>query len=73
MRRRDFIAWTAATALWRVPARAQSKRHKIGWLVFGDPNLGPVDHSLKNALLEASIADGPLKSFIAMQTVEPIG
>jgi putative tryptophan/tyrosine transport system substrate-binding protein len=57
MRRRDFIAWTAATTLWRVPARAQSKRPKIGWLVFGDPNLGPVDRSLKNALLEASIAD----------------
>jgi putative ABC transport system substrate-binding protein len=31
---------------------------RIGWLVFGDAKLGPIDQSLKDALAQAGLVDG---------------
>jgi putative ABC transport system substrate-binding protein len=45
---------------WRlghVP-RAQKSLPRIGWLVFGDAKLGPIDQSLKDALAQAGLIDG---------------
>ena len=39
-------------------ARAQKSLPRIGWLVFGDAKLGPIDQSLKDALVQAGLVDG---------------
>jgi putative tryptophan/tyrosine transport system substrate-binding protein len=59
MRRRDFIAVVGgAVAAWPRAARAQKSLPRIGWLVFGDAKLGPIDQSLKDALAQAGLIDG---------------
>ena len=39
-------------------AAAQNRRFRIGWLVFGDAILDPVDRSLKDALAQRGLVDG---------------
>ena len=39
-------------------AAAQTRRFRIGWLVFGGTNLGPIDRSLQSALVERGLIDG---------------
>jgi putative tryptophan/tyrosine transport system substrate-binding protein len=59
MRRREFIAVVGgAVAAWPRAARAQKSLPRIGWLVFGDAKLGPIDQSLKDALAQAGMLDG---------------
>jgi putative ABC transport system substrate-binding protein len=59
MRRREFLAGIGGTAVvWPLAARAQKSMPRIGWLVFGDAKLGPVDQSLKDALTQAGLVDG---------------
>src|ERR1700704_1038145 len=59
MHRREFIAVLGgAVAVWPFAARAQKSLPRIGWLVFGDAKLGPVDQSLKDALAQAGLVDG---------------
>jgi putative ABC transport system substrate-binding protein len=55
MRRREFLmALLAAPA----SAAAQDRRFRIGWLVFGDPSLGPIDRSLRDSLPQRGLVDG---------------
>ena len=59
MQRREFIAVVGgAVAAWPRAARAQKSLPRIGWLVFGDAKLGPIDQSLKDALAQAGLIDG---------------
>jgi len=59
MQRREFIAVLGgAVAAWPRAARAQKSSPRIGWLVFGDAKLGPIDQSLKDALEQAGLIDG---------------
>jgi len=59
MKRREFIAVLGgAVAAWPLAARAQKSLPRIGWLVFGDAKLGPIDQSLKDALAQAGLIDG---------------
>ena len=59
MLRREFIAVLGgAVAAWPLAARAQKSLPRIGWLVFGDSKLGPIDQSLKDALAQAGLLDG---------------
>src|ERR1700751_1479392 len=59
MRRRDFFGdLGGAAAAWPLVARAQKSLPRIGWLVFGDAKLGPIDQSLKEALAQAGFVDG---------------
>jgi putative ABC transport system substrate-binding protein len=59
VKRREFIAVLGgAVAAWPLAAHAQKSSPKIGWLVFGDANLGPIDQSLKDALAQAGLVDG---------------
>jgi putative ABC transport system substrate-binding protein len=59
MQRREFIAVVGgAVAAWPRAARAQKSSPRIGWLVFGDAKLGPIDQSLKDALAQAGLIDG---------------
>jgi putative ABC transport system substrate-binding protein len=59
MQRREFIAVVGgAVAAWPLAARAQKSSPRIGWLVFGDAKLGPIDQSLKDALAQAGLLDG---------------
>ena len=60
MTRREFIALLGGTAAtWPLAARAQKSLPRIGWLVFGDAKkIGPVDQSLKDALVQAGLLDG---------------
>src|SRR3954453_18703954 len=59
MHRREFIAVLGgAVAAWPLASRAQKSLPRIGWLVFGDAHLGPIDQSLKDALAQAGLLDG---------------
>src|SRR3954467_15577028 len=59
MRRREFIAGIGGmAAVWPLAARAQKSMPRIGWLVYGDSKLGPIDQSLKDALAQAGLLDG---------------
>src|SRR6266481_5806714 len=59
MRRRDFITLLGRWAVaWPLAARAQKSAPRIGWLVFGDAKLGPIDQSLKDALAQRGLVDG---------------
>jgi putative ABC transport system substrate-binding protein len=59
MKRREFLALIAGAAVSRPsPLFAQKKVFRIGWLVFGDAYLGPIDKSLKDALAENGLVDG---------------
>src|ERR1700731_4289320 len=59
MQRREFISVVGgAVAAWPLAARAQKSSPRIGWLVFGDAKLGPIDQSLKDALAQAGLLDG---------------
>jgi putative ABC transport system substrate-binding protein len=59
VKRREFIAVLGGVlAAAPLAAHAQKSSPKIGWLVFGDANLGPIDQSLKDALAQAGLVDG---------------
>src|SRR5437868_13234617 len=59
MHRRKFIALVGGvTAVWPLASRSQKSSPRIGWLVFGDAKLGPIDQSLKDALAQAGLLDG---------------
>ena len=59
MKRREFITLIGgAAASWPLAARAQKSLPRIGWLVYGDAKLGPIDRSLKEALAQAGLVDG---------------
>jgi putative ABC transport system substrate-binding protein len=59
MRRREFIAGIVGTAAaWPLAARAQKSMPRIGWLVYGGAQLGPIDQSLKDAIAQAGLVDG---------------
>ena len=59
MKRRQFITLIGgAAASWPLTARAQKSLPRIGWLVYGDAKLGPIDQSLKDALTQAGLVDG---------------
>jgi putative ABC transport system substrate-binding protein len=59
MKRREFITlFGGAAASWPLAARAQKSLPRIGWLVYGDAKLGPIDQSLKEALAQAGLVDG---------------
>ncbi|MEA2882741.1 MAG: hypothetical protein QOH32_1997 [Bradyrhizobium sp.] len=59
MLRREFIAVVGgALAARPLAAHAQKSSPRIGWLVFGDTRLGPIDQSLKDALVQAGLVDG---------------
>ena len=59
MKRREFITLIGgAAASWPLAARAQKALPRIGWLVYGDAQLGPIDRSLKEALAQAGLVDG---------------
>src|SRR5438105_15843265 len=59
MQRPQFIAVRGgAVAAWPLAASAQKSLPRIGWLVFGDAKLGPIDQSLKDALAQAGLIDG---------------
>src|SRR5947208_5252782 len=58
MRRRKFMTLAGGVAAWPLAARAQKSLPRIGWLVFGDAKLGPIDQSLKDALAQAGLLDG---------------
>ncbi len=53
-RRKFLIALVAAPA----SAAAQHRRFRIGWLVFGNANLGPIDRSLRDSLPQHGLVDG---------------
>src|SRR3954465_13596690 len=53
-RRKFLIALLAAPA----SAAAQDRRFRIGWLVFGDASLGPIDRSLRDSLAQRGLVDG---------------
>jgi putative ABC transport system substrate-binding protein len=59
MRRREFLGVLGgAAAAWPGMSLAQKSLPRIGWLVYGDTKLGPIDQSLKDALIEAGLVDG---------------
>src|SRR4051794_37279065 len=59
MRRREFIAGIGGTvAVWPLAALAQKSTPRIGWLVYGDPKLGPIDQSLQDAIAQTGLVDG---------------
>jgi putative ABC transport system substrate-binding protein len=59
MLRREFIAVLGgALAARPLAAHAQKSLPRIGWLVFGDTRLGPIDQSFKDALVQAGLVDG---------------
>src|SRR5436190_18833036 len=59
MRRREFLGVLGgAAAVWPAISLAQKSLPRIGWLVYGDSKLGPIDQSLKDALIEAGLVDG---------------
>src|SRR3954451_7593662 len=60
MRRREFFAVLggAAAAIPLAPAAAQRRAVRIGWLVFGGATLGPIDQSLKDALVQRGLIEG---------------
>lgn len=59
MKRREFIALIAGAAVsFPLPILAQKSPARIGWLIYGDAALGPIDQSLKDALDQIGIIDG---------------
>jgi putative ABC transport system substrate-binding protein len=59
MLRREFIAVLGgAMAARPLAVHAQKSSPRIGWLVFGDAKLGPIDQSLKDALAQEGLVDG---------------
>jgi putative ABC transport system substrate-binding protein len=58
MLRRQFLGvMGGAVATWPLTARAQKSSPRIGWLIFGDAKLGPIDQSLIDALSERGLSD----------------
>jgi len=57
--RREFIGVVGGlvVAAWPFATRAQKTSFRIGWLVFGDSKLRPIDQSLQDALAQAGLLD----------------
>jgi putative ABC transport system substrate-binding protein len=53
--RRALVAALLAAPL---SARAQGRRYRIGWLVFGGATLGPIDRTLRSALAQQGWVEG---------------
>jgi putative ABC transport system substrate-binding protein len=50
-----------SAARWRLGHLLRVRRNRcpgLGWLVFGDAKLGPIDQSLKDALAQGGLVDG---------------
>ncbi|HZP68576.1 MAG TPA: ABC transporter substrate-binding protein [Pseudolabrys sp.] len=59
MKRRDFLSLAGGSVIaWPLAAIAQKRRPRIGWLVYGGTNLGPIDQSLKDALALIGLVEG---------------
>src|SRR5262245_20137052 len=60
MKRRVLITLLGGAAVWPLAARAQqlAKIRRIGWLVFGSAELGPVDKTLWDALAQRGFVHG---------------
>jgi putative tryptophan/tyrosine transport system substrate-binding protein len=60
MLRREFVTLIGGAAVaWPLAARAQrAKINRIGWLVFGTPELGPIDKTLRDALAQRGFVQG---------------
>jgi putative ABC transport system substrate-binding protein len=58
--RRQFITLLGGSAAaWPLAARAQrAKSNRIGWLVFGTSELGPIDETLRDALAQRGFVPG---------------
>ena len=59
MRRREFFRFIGGSvATWPLAAIAQKHSPRIGWLVYGNPSLDPIDKLLKDALALIGLVDG---------------
>ena len=59
MRRREFFRFIGGSvATWPLAAIAQKPSPRIGWLVYGNPSLDPIDQLLKDALALIGLVDG---------------
>src|SRR5262245_56356054 len=61
MERRQFITLLGGTAAaWPLAAHSQqrAKIKRIGWLVFGSSELGPIDRTLWDALAQRGFVQG---------------
>lgn len=59
MLRRKFLGvMGSAAATWPLATYAQKSPPRIGWLIYGDAKLGPIDQSLIDALSERGLSDG---------------
>jgi hypothetical protein len=59
MKRRKFVTLLGGAAAWPLAAHAQrAKINRIGWLVFGTSELGPIDKTLRDAFAQRGFVQG---------------